>query len=54
MDLGKIGGWVAKYVHAGHHWGCVYEARQTSGERSMSAEALYEAMGLEGYEVGGT
>ena len=29
-------------------------ARQTSGERSMSAEGLYEAMGLEGYEVEGT
>ena len=29
-------------------------ARHSRGERSMSAEALYEAMGLEGYEVEGT
>ena len=29
-------------------------ARQTSGDCSMSAEALYEAMGLKGYEVEGT
>ena len=29
-------------------------ARQTRGECNMSAEALYEAMGLEGYEFEGT
>lgn len=29
-------------------------ARQTRGECNMSAEAVYEAMGSEGYEVEGT
>jgi hypothetical protein len=41
-----FGGMAGKYGHAGFHWRLCLAARQTRGERSMSAEALYEAMGL--------